>query len=90
MRRFDEQQTLERLIEHIGADDAAGRAGRARTSRSCTSRRRAPRPGYWTPAYVGERLEENFDTTRSEVGTLLDRLTFDSVRRFSRAFLRCT
>jgi uncharacterized protein len=86
MRRFDEQQTLEHLIEHKGADALLVERVGTHVADLHLAAPRAP-AGCWTPAYVGERLEENFDTTRSEVGTLLDRLTFDSVRRFSRAFL---
>ncbi len=86
MRRLDEAATLERLVER-GAADArlADRIGEL-VAGLHMSAPRAP-AGYWSPAYVAERLAENFATTEPEVGVLLDRLTHASVRRFSDAFL---
>ena len=86
MRRFDEQRTLEHLVERGDADMGVAERVGAHVAELHIAAPRAP-AGYWSPAYVAERLEENFDTTRAAVGTLLDRLTFDSVRRFSQAFL---
>jgi uncharacterized protein len=86
MRRFDEQQTLEHLVERGEADVRLAERVGTHIAELHLAAPRAP-AGYWTPAYVRERLEENFDTTRAEVRTLLDRLTFESVRRFSRAFV---
>jgi uncharacterized protein len=87
MRRFDEEATLDRLTARGAADERLAQRVGAAVAELHTAAPRAP-AGYWTSAYVGERLRENFDTTRGEVGTLLDRLTFDAVMRFSQAFLR--
>ncbi len=86
MRRFDDEATLHRLVERHAADEQLAEQVGARVAELHVAACRAP-ADYWTPAYVGKRLDENFDTTRPEVGTLVDRLTFDAVRRFSRAFL---
>jgi aminoglycoside phosphotransferase family enzyme/predicted kinase len=87
MRRYDEDATLERLVARGAADfRLANRVG----SRVAELHRAAPPApaGHWTPAYVAERIAENFDTVRPAVGVLTDRLTFDALERFSRAFLR--
>ena len=86
MRRYDEEATLEQLVARGAADRRlAERVG----SRIAELHRAAPRApaGHWTPAYVGERLDENFVTARPAIGVLVDRLDFDALRRFSRAFL---
>ena len=86
MRRFDEEDTLERLVErHVAKQKLAARVG-DRVAELHLAARSLP-AGFWTPAYIAERLDENFDTTRSAVGPLVDRVTYEAVRRFSHAFL---
>ena len=87
MRRYDEEATLERLVaRHADGSRLAERVG-ARVAELHEAAPAAP-TGHWTPAYVGERIEENFATTRPDVGTLVDRHELDALERFSRAFLR--
>ena len=87
MRRLDPETTLERLVQRGAADERlAAEVGEAIAAMHAASPR-AP-AGYWSPAYVGERVRENFDTTAPELGGLVDRTTFEAVRRFSEAFLR--
>jgi aminoglycoside phosphotransferase family enzyme/shikimate kinase len=87
MRRFDDRATLEHQVERRLVDEElAARVG-ARVAELHLAAPRAP-AGYWTPAYIEERLAENFETTRPDVGVVVDRLTFDAVQRFSYAFLR--
>ena len=86
MRRFDDEATLERLAERREADEPLAERVGNRVAELHLAAPSAP-AGCWTPAYVRERLDENFATTQPEVGTLVDRLTFDAVRRFSLAFL---
>jgi aminoglycoside phosphotransferase family enzyme/predicted kinase len=86
MRRYDEDATFGRLVERGEADERlAARVG-IHVAELHLAAPRAP-AGYWTAAYVGERLHENFDTVRPEIGGLVDALTFDAVGRFSRRFL---
>ena len=87
MRRYDEEATLEQLVEAGAAD--AGLAERIGT-RVADLHAAAPRApaGHWTPADVAGRLDENFDTTRTEIGALVDPFTHGAVRRFSHTFLR--
>jgi len=86
MRRFDEEDTLERLVErHVANERLAARVG-DQVAELHLAAPRAP-AGYWTPASVRERLDENFDTARSTVGTLVDRVTYEAVRRFSDAYV---
>ncbi len=86
MRRLDEDATLERVVERGAADAGlAERVGEAVADMHVRAER-AP-AGYWSRDFIGERLRENFETTEAEVGVLVDRLTHDSVRRFSEAFL---
>jgi uncharacterized protein len=87
MRRFDDDATLEHLADRHAADERLAERVGTRVAELHIASPRAP-AGYWTPAYVGERLDENFDTTRAVIGTLVDRGTFDAVRRFSHAFLQ--
>jgi aminoglycoside phosphotransferase family enzyme/predicted kinase len=87
MRRYDEDATLGRLV----ARNAAGsRLAERVGTRVGELHRAAPRAaaGHWTAAYVCERVEENFATTRPEIGALVGRLEFDALERFSRGFLR--
>ena len=87
MRRIDEDATLERLVLRGAVDTAlAERVGEAVADMHMRAGR-AP-AGYWSRDYLAARLRENFETTEPDVGVLLDRLTNDSVRRFSEAFLR--
>jgi aminoglycoside phosphotransferase family enzyme/predicted kinase len=87
MRRFDEHATLEHMVESgLAGAELAEHVG-ARVAE--LHRAAPPAPAdCWTPDYLSERLEENLDTTRPEVGTLVDAGTFDAVRRFSHAFLQ--
>lgn len=87
MRRFDEDATLERLVERGLADQPlAVRIGTAVADMHMSAE---PAPaGYWMADYVAERLGENFATTEPDVGVLVDRLTYDAVQRFAGAFLR--
>jgi uncharacterized protein len=87
MRRFDERATLEHMVERGLADQQLAERVGKRVAELHLAAPRAP-ADYWTPAYVAERLEENFDTTRPDIGLLVDRPTFDAVRRFSHAFLQ--
>ncbi|MGH2980261.1 MAG: AAA family ATPase [Solirubrobacterales bacterium] len=87
MRRFDEDATLEHLVERHAADEGLAERLGTRVAELHIAAPRAP-ADYWTPAHVAERLDENFDTTRPEIGRLVDRVTYDAVRRFSHAFLR--
>jgi aminoglycoside phosphotransferase family enzyme/predicted kinase len=86
MRRYDDEATLDSLAERGEADEQVAERVGARVAELHIASPRAP-ADYWTPAYVGERLDENLDTTRPEIGALVDVLTFNSVRRFSHAFL---
>ena len=87
MRRFDDEATLDRLAERHAADEQLAEHVGTRVAELHMAAPRAP-ADYWSAAYVGERLDENFDTTRPEIDTLVDTLTFDAVRRFSRTFLQ--
>ena len=86
MRRFDEEATLERMVERNVVDEPLAERVGVRVADMHLGAPRAP-ADYWTPAYVAGRLEENFDTVRPDLGRLVDSLTFNAVRRFSRAFL---
>lgn len=86
MRRFDDEATLERLAQRREAGEFLAERVGNRVAELHLAAPSAP-VGCWTPAYVRERLDENFATTKPEIGTLVDRLTYDAVRRFSLAFL---
>ncbi len=87
MRRLDEDATLECVVERGAADTRLAESIGGRVADIHLSAPRAP-AGYWSCEYVAERLHENFDTTEPDIGVLVDRLTHDSVQRFSDAFLR--
>ena len=87
MRRLDDDSTLERLVERGAADASLAVRVGTLVADIHLSAPRAP-AGYWSAAYVAERLRENFDTTESDIAVLVDRLTVDSVRRFSDTFVR--
>jgi aminoglycoside phosphotransferase family enzyme/predicted kinase len=87
MRRLDLEATLERLVQKGAADERlAVQVGEA----IAVMHEQSPHvpAGYWSPAYVAERMRENLDTAAPEVGTLIDPITFEAVQRFSEAFLR--
>ena len=86
MRRFDEDSTLDRIVLRGDGDERLAERIGTRIAEVHLEAPVAP-PGYWTPSYVRKRLDENFETTRPEVGLLVDRPAFDAVRRFSYAFL---
>jgi aminoglycoside phosphotransferase family enzyme/predicted kinase len=87
MRRFDEESTLERLVERGLVDERLAERVGARVAELHLAAPHAPKD-YWTPAYIGERLAENFETSRPDIGLVVDQVTFDAVQRFSYAFLR--
>ena len=86
MRRIDEDSTLERVVERgLAGAQLAERAGEMVADMHLRAER-AP-PGYWSPAYVAERVRENFETTASEAGGTVDRFALDAARRFADAYL---
>jgi aminoglycoside phosphotransferase family enzyme len=87
MRRFDEDATLEHMVERRAADQGLAERVGARVAELHVAAPRAP-DGSWTPAYLAERLDENFDTTHPEADGLVDEDTYDTVRRYSYEFVQ--
>jgi hypothetical protein len=86
MRRFADESTLESMVERGAAGEGTADTVATAIAEAHAAAPVAP-PDSWTPAYIEARLDENFDTMRPDVGVLVDRFTYDAVRRFSYAFL---